>query len=84
MHPGTRAALARLVYLRALAAARLAPTPRRWRKLVAAAKRLRAAERARERQRLAALSPSARALAGGRRSDVRGDAVLLPFPGRPR
>lgn len=80
MDPHSRALLARQVYQRALAAARAAPTPRRWRKLVAAAENVRTALRDRERARLAALAPSARALAVVVRDPPRHARVLVPFP----
>jgi hypothetical protein len=70
--------LARHAYQRALAAARVAPTPRRWRKLLTAAKNLRAATRDAERRWLVSLTPAARALAP--RAAGRRGAVLLPFP----
>lgn len=82
MHADSRAALARQIYLRALKAARVAPTPRRWRKLVAAAKALRVAERAHERRWLAAFPPAARRLAAARRAAALRDAVVLQFPPR--
>jgi hypothetical protein len=80
MDPHSRAQLARQVYQRALAAARAAPTPRRWRKLVAAAQNIRTALRDRERARLAALAPSVRALAVVVRDPPRHARVLVPFP----
>lgn len=79
MHPD-RAILVRLAYQRALEAARVAPTPRRWRKLVAAAKNLRASNRERELAWLARLPAPARRLAIARREAPRRGAVLLPFP----
>lgn len=80
MDPHTRAQLAQQVYHRALGAARAAPTPRRWRKLVAAAQNVRAALHDRERARLAALAPSVRALAVVVRDPPRHARVLVPFP----
>jgi hypothetical protein len=80
MDPHSRAQLARQVYQRALAAARAAPTPRRWRKLVAAAQNVRVALLDRERARLAALAPSVRALAVVAREPPRHARVLVPFP----
>jgi hypothetical protein len=80
MHPDSRAALARLAYQRALFAARLAPTPRRWRRLVTTARNVRAAELDHERRRVAGLTPAARALAVGRRALPRRGPVLIPFP----
>lgn len=75
----SRALLARQAYERAVAAARVAPTPRRWRRLVAAAASVRAVARDRERERLAALAPAARALAVTARPAPR-ERVLVPFP----
>lgn len=79
MDPRARALLARQAYERAIAAARVAPTPRRWRKLVAAAANVRSVARDCERERLAALGHAARALAVAERAAPRG-RVLVPFP----
>jgi hypothetical protein len=83
MKADSRADLARQAYLRALTAARVAPTPRRWRKLVIAARNLRTAERAFERRWLAAFPPAARRLAAARRAAALRTATLIPFPSRP-
>lgn len=77
MLPDARLAATLLGYRRALAAARVAPTPRRWRKLLIAARALASAKRQHERRRLAALSPSARRLAVAPRSDVVRVAALV-------
>lgn len=75
-----RAILARLTYQRALAAARVAPTPRRWRKLVAAARNLRASDRERELAWLARLPAGARERAVARVDAARRGPVLLALP----
>lgn len=80
MHVESRVVFARQAYQRALVAARVAPTPRRWRKLVTAARNLRVAHGERERRRIAALAPAARALAVVPRQPSRRGRVLIPFP----
>lgn len=80
MHVASRVVYALQAYQRALVAARVAPTPRRWRKLVTAARNLRVAHEDHERKRIAAFAPAARALAVVVREVRRPGRVLIPFP----
>lgn len=83
MHPGSRLGLARLAYAQAIAAARAAPSPRRWRALVTAGKNLRDAERRDHQGPGGGAAPSRpRAPAVARSSEPRHGPVLLPFPVR--